>query len=94
MGKDEISNHESAKTKEYYKGQEEGIRLGIKYWDLNRYIHRIINSAAKQKDFAGKMNILSKARNYISHLYTIMEENPESKELKLQNKSLEDLAIR
>jgi len=82
-----------SQTKFYYnKGKEDGIRIGIRYWEMNRAVHQIINRAAREKDITGKMGILSDSEGYMPHLYDVIQNNPKSKELERQQKSLEDTA--
>jgi len=80
------------KREEYNKGKEVGIRIGVRYWEMNRYVFRIINEAAREKELSGKMKVLSDSQNYTPDLYESIKENPHSEELKSQQKNLEALA--
>jgi len=79
-------------NKTYEEGKEDGILTGVRYWESNRIISKTINSAAAKNEITEKMKELSGLQNQLPHLYKIINNNPNSEELKIQQKGLEDLA--
>mgnify|MGYP000904567248 CR=1 FL=1 len=58
------------------EGKEEGISIGIKYWEINMAVSEIINNASAQESIEEKMRILSTQGEYVQHLYYIFKSNP------------------
>lgn len=79
---------------EYNQDKEEGIKIGISYRDLYGNVYNTIDNAAQEEELSLKMKTLATIKRYIPHLYKIVKENPDSRELKAQQKGLEELAER
>ncbi|MCD4771426.1 hypothetical protein K8R30_03340 [archaeon] len=92
MAEDERAKDAQIRKESYREGKEEGTRIGIRYWELNRIVFKMINQAAQEKEFSGKMAALSDSENYLPNLYEIIEGNPNSEEIERQQKGLENLA--
>lgn len=92
MVKDERVLHSEIKREGLREGKEEGISIGIKYWEINMAVSEIINNASAQESIEEKMRILSTQGEYVQHLYEIFKSNPESQELYRQQEGLENRA--
>ena len=66
-----------------------GIQDGIRYWELRRPILTAIYNAAKEKNASEKIRILSGVESQIPHIYRVIENSPEPKELKKRQEDLE-----